>query len=210
MKPFDLIFIAAFFYVFGSIIWIVVLLLRRRHDALRRHIRRLGYFAGIYFLVEIAVSLAEPQRVLARSEPRRFDDWCIAVNDLVVTNQIEATSAAPEKFVIVTLRVFSEARGISQAAPLASVHLLDAQGNRFNVSGPGQEAFERVHGPQPSLGTRLGPLGSFTTVRVFRVPSNLNQIDAVTPHGGGPGAFIIGDDNSLLHKPTVIRVPLDH
>ena len=45
-------------------------------------------------------------------------------------------------------------------------------------------------------------------MRVFRVPAGLDHVDVVTPHGGGPGTFIIGDDTSLLHQPTVIRVPL--
>jgi hypothetical protein len=210
MKPFDLVFIAAFFYVLGSLVWIAVLLIRGRRDRVRRNLVRLACFAGVYFLLEIAVSLAAPQQILNRGETRRFDDWCIAVTDAAATRQIETTSAEPEKFVILTLRVFSEARRVSQAAPHASVHLLDAQGNRYDVFGPGQAAYERAHGLQPSLGTRLGPLGSFSSVRVFRVPSGVRQVDVITPHGGGPGALIIGDENSFLHKRTVIRIPLEH
>jgi hypothetical protein len=160
-------------------------------------------------LASQAGAFTAPQRVLARGDTRRFDDWCIAVSDVSVTDHIQSTAAAPGKFVVLTLHVFSEARRISQAAPHASVYLLDVQGRRYDVFGPGQEAGERVYGSQPSLGPRLGPRGTFSTVRVFRVPADIKQVDVVTPHGGGPGAFIIGDENSLWHKPTVLRLSLE-
>ena len=79
----------------------------------------------------------------------------------------------------------------------ASVHLLDYRGGRYEVFASGQEAFERAHGPQTPLGTKLEPLGSFTTVRVFRVPAELEYVDVVTPHGGGPGVISFLDGSAV-------------
>ena len=43
----------------------------------------------------------------------------------------------------------------------------------------------------------------FARRRRFRLP---RWIGLVVVHGGGPGRFIIGDGESLLHKRTVIRL----
>ena len=43
--------------------------------------------------------------------------------------------------------------------------------------------------------------------RVFDVPRDVKGLGAVVVHGGsGPTAFIIGDSQSLLHRPTVIKL----
>ena len=209
MKLFDLVFIAAFLLLLGSLIWAAVLRIRGLRDRAARLLRRLGAFVLVYVTADVVVSLVSPQTVLATGETRRFDDWCIAITGANRVNHVGAVSSGRDQFVIVTMRVFSEARRISQAAPHASIHLLDADGTRYDVDETAQAAYEQEHGTQPSLGNRLEPLGSFLTTRVFRVPAAIDHVDVVTPHGGGPGAFIIGDDNSFFHKPTVVRVPLN-
>ena len=87
------------------------------------------------------------------------------------------TRAAPgKKFLIITLKVGSEARRVRQGAPKgALVYLLDENETRYDVSEHAQSAFEKINGPQPELTTKLDPHSSFLTIRVFEVPRDAKE-----------------------------------
>jgi hypothetical protein len=50
--------------------------------------------------------------------------------------------------------------------------------------------------------------GSFTYTAVFDLPSGITKPGLVITHGAFPGAIIIGDPQSLLHKPTIVRLSI--
>ncbi len=48
--------------------------------------------------------------------------------------------------------------------------------------------------------------GSFTSTAVFDLPHGTTNLGLVITHGAFPGVIIIGDDQSFLHKPTIVRL----
>jgi hypothetical protein len=206
---FDFVFIGCFLFVAVYSLRIVWSLIRRRFNVALRQFRRLAIFVVAYFAVEISVALVSPQKVLRVGDTRSFDDWCISVEEVKTTEAIGPhVHPARGRFLLVTLRVSSRARRVRQSAPDALVYLVDASGRRIDLADSAQETYERLNGPQAALTAMLDPQTSFPTVRVFDVPSDLQEIGLAVRHGAWPGWFIIGGDGSLFHKTPVFLIPL--
>ena len=86
------------------------------------------------------------------------------------------------------------------------MYLLDSRGHKYLPSPEGQRAYDAANGESKGLGDLLEPLASFSTVRVFDLPADAEDVGLVVVHGQGPGRFIIADSQSFLHEPTVIRL----
>lgn len=210
MQLFDLVFIASFLLVVAALIRIGWLALRRRRQLALRNLLFLVAFVVAYLAVVVVASLVSPQRVLQIGDTRCFDDWCISVEGAKTTSLLAGkVQPARGRFLLVTLRVSSRARRVRQSEPHTTVYLVDAAGNRYEISEAAQLALEAASGSQLPIGTMLDPGGSFSTVRVFDIPPDLSEIGlAVRQAVFGPGIFIIGDDASLFHKPSIFRIPL--
>jgi hypothetical protein len=158
----------------------------------------------------VMVPVLSPRKEFRVGQDECFDDWCVAVDRVKYSPSIGRDSSQRSTqglFCIVTLRVSSRALRVAQAAPDASVHLVDDRERVYTVSPEGQQAYESSFGSTIPLGTRLEPGASFQSVRVFELPPDADGLGLVVDHGGGPGRFVIGDDHSLLHKRTVILLP---
>lgn len=191
MNLFDLLFLAV---VLGStVVWVsaIVLAIRRRG---RRALRLLaGWLAllAVYLIVVIAVSILSPQRVIEAGGAQCFDDWCISVNGVKELRNGSSTTY------VVSLRLASRARRASQRENGLHVRLIDDQGRRFDPrKDPNEVPFNVL----------LGPGESVTAERIFDVPADAAGLSLVVRHGLGPGNVIIGDSQSLLHKPTLMRL----
>lgn len=195
MTIFDLLFIVIVLASVATLAAVVA-------SALRGHLRPAAELLAVcsvclafYLGVIIVVSLASPQRVLALGEDQCFDDWCIAVDD---ASRSEAPSRAEY---VVTLRVSNRARRIAQRENGVVVYMLDEKGRRFESAANPSAA---------PLNLLLQPGESVTMPRTFEVSGASGQLMLVVGHEGStrfPGLFIIGDDSSLFHKPTIVHVP---
>lgn len=198
----DLVFIVLVLTTLSVLLRALYLLMRGRYAQSTRVFGRLAIGLAIYFAALIAVSLLSPRKVLAMGQDRCFDDWCLAVESATTAPDI-ADKAANGKYYIVTLRVSSQAKRVSQRALDASVHLEDDRGNTYEPSDSGQRAYEAQHGPAKALFDRLEPGEFFNTVRVFDVPRDAGGLGLVVLHGAFLGHLIIGDSQSFLHKRTM-------
>jgi hypothetical protein len=157
----------------------------------------MGYVGclALYVGAVVVVSLVSPQRVVGLGQERRFDDWCITVDD--------ATPSGPstQRVYTVTLRITNRARRVSQQENGVSVYVIDEKGWRFDAV------------PDPCalpINVRLEPGQSVTAVRTFETSTASGRLGLVVGRDGLsrlPGMFIISDDSSLLHKPTITRLP---
>jgi hypothetical protein len=195
MTIFDLIFLAlvmASLLALAAVVGLVVS--GRRHQTVKVVIAWMAGI-GLYLVVVAAVSLVSPQRVLALGENRCSDDWCIAVENA-------ARSGTPlDPVVTVTFRLSSRARRVSQREHGVAVYAIDEKGRRFEP---------RASPSAPPFDVLLQPGESVTTNRTFEVSGATGQMVLVFGREGTdsiPGRFIIGDDSSLFHKPTIVRLP---
>jgi hypothetical protein len=194
MTVFDLVFLALFFVGAGALVTAAIVALRGRRTAARAILRRLALSAVVYLGVVALVSLVSPRRFVNIGDEQCSDDWCIAVTG--VQRRPGSGSVSYE----LTFRLSSRARRVGQRELGVVVYLRDARGHR--------------HDPDPQVvgvpfDIRLEPLQQVTTARVFTVPPDTPAVGLVISREGNgldPGCCIIGDEGSLLHKATVVRL----
>jgi hypothetical protein len=196
---------------------LIVLIATGAHLLLRRPARAARLLKGyavaftMYFGALVVVSLVSPQRVVAMKEDHCFDDWCVAVDEVSVHNELGqgASIAKPDGvFYVITLRLSNHARGRRQRAASAAVHLRDERGRRYEVSEAGQAALAAQQGDLPPLTSTIDVGHSVITYQVFDLPRDAQGIELTIEHpvGFSPGLLVIGDEGALFHKPTIVRL----
>lgn len=187
-------------------------LLRRQWARARSILLTLVSFLVLYAVVLSGVSLLSPQRVLAMHQNRCFDDWCLSVERVVQQPTVGAAptvATAHGMFYLVTVRISSQARAITQRALDAQVYLLDANGQGYDPDPTGQQALDEAgQGGQP-LDSELAPGGSFTRTVVFDLPKSSSHLALVVTHGRFPDVLVIGSEQSFFHKPTIIQLQIN-
>ena len=187
-------------------------LLRRQWRRARRVLFALFSFLALYAIVLLSVSLLSPQRVLAMHQNRCFDDWCLSVERVVqqpIVGTAPTVATAHGMFYLVTVRVSSQARAISQRALDVQVSLLDASGRRYDPDPAGQQALDATGQGGLPLDSELTPGGSFTRTVVFDLPTRTSHPGLVVTHGLFPDILVIGSEQSFLHKPTIIQLQVE-
>jgi hypothetical protein len=195
MAIFDLLFIVVVLSSLATLVTAAIAAIRgnRAHSLAILH--KFGMCAIAYLAIVVLVALLSPQRVLSVGDPWCFDDWCLSVENVSLTPE------PPQISCNVSLRIFSRARRVSQRAKGAQVYVIDGRGNRYAPEPDSSAA---------PLDILLQPGESVTTSRVFKLPAHSSGLGLITGHGGPgcfPGCFIIGDDSSLFHKRTLVRLP---
>lgn len=205
---FDLLFLLIVLATAIILLVVLINLLRKRFAQTGRLILYYGLGLTLYFAVLVTVSLASPQRVVALKETRCFDDWCLAVDGVKFVDNLNGVK--PDGvFYVVTLQISNQARGRSQRAGSVAIHLFDDKGIRYDLSAKGQSALEAQQGMIPPLTATIEIGQSIITYQVFDLPVDAHDVVLTVEHpvGFSPGWLIIGDENSLFHKQTIVRLP---
>ncbi len=193
MSAFDLLFIILFLTTAATLLTAVATAWRGNRGRAGTLLRRLGIGAVLYFAVLLLVSAFTPQRYLGRGERECSDDWCIAVQAAGRTRMADGLHYE------VTLELSSRARRVPQRERFVAVYLRDADGRRYPpVADPGAVPFD----------TLLQPGQAVAALRRFAVPADARILGLVVTRTGfaGPGCCIIGDDASLLHRRTILKL----
>lgn len=209
MSVFDLLFLASLAGGAAALTSAVMVATSGRWAAARAIMLALVGYALLYTLAIVAVAELTPQRTIPMGQPQSFDDWRIAVASASQTDTLTADGqsvTAQGRFLVVTLRVTSTAKRVSQREQIADVYLLDSAGRRYEVSDPGQNALIDAGQSGQLLDTLIDPGGSFTHTVAFDTPADATGFAIVIAHDAFPGIAIIGDDQSLFHRPTLMRV----
>ena len=188
--PFILVVVAGLVTLLTTVIFVV----RGRRQQAIRLLVKYGVGLVIYLGVVVVVSLVSPQRVLALGENRCSDDWCIAVDDIA-----RPTKPSGAEYVV-TFRMPSKSRRVPQRENGVVVYLIDEKGRRYEATADLAAA---------PFNVLLQPGQTVTTIRTFNVSDESGNLGLVVSREGSnsiPGRFIIGDDASLFHNPTIMRV----
>jgi hypothetical protein len=206
MNIFDLVFLFSVLLIILGLIGFLAALLTRRGRLARRLGTGLVGYVLLYALALVTVSLSSPQHVLAMGEVRCFDEWCAAVQQVRQAPSIGNVKPQQASFTLVTLQVSSQAKRISQRALDAGVYLLDSSGAHYDISPNAQRALEAAGQAGQPLNSLIDPGGSFSYTAAFDLPAGAKELGLVMAHGAFPGIIVIGDEQSFLHKPTVVKL----
>jgi hypothetical protein len=188
----------------------------RRYGRVRASLAGLVLVAAGYFVVLLAFSLASGERVLARGEEKYFCEidchLAYSVADVRRAKTLGAGASqatARGEFLVVTLKTrFDETTVNSQRgnAPLTPnprrATVFDAEGHAYEPLEEGRRALASERGTGMSLDTPLRPGESYTTELVFDLPEGTRAARLLLNESSPETRFIIGHENSLLHKKT--------
>lgn len=189
MTIFDLFFLVGSLALLFTLLAALVQALRGRPARARAMVRRAAMAVAGYFVVVILASIVTPRRIVPLGTAQCFDDWCITVTTATRHH------AGADDSIAVAMAIFSRARRISQRELGVSVYLLDDNGRRYQpLSDPAAVSLSAV----------VPPLAAIDVRRAFRLPGSASHPLLVVAHGRFPGCCIIGDAESLFHRPTVV------
>lgn len=210
MSVSDLIFLVSALMCGGALLGTTLALTLRHWSAARRLLIGMGGYVLVYSVTLVSVAALSPQRTLAMGQERCFDDWCISAVRAVRQSVVGSSPsvAAQGSFVVVTVRVTSHAKGISQRAVDASLYALDSAGRRYDISPAAQRALDAAGQAGQPLDTELAPGASFTGTVAFDTPVNASGLALVVSHGAFPGVIIVGDEQSIFHRPTLMLLTI--
>ena len=185
--------------VFLGLASVLILWFARKPKFARVAAVAMGTGAVVYFGLLTGFSLASRDTALARGQEKYFCeiDCHLAYSIADVKTQPEASS----QNLVITLRTRFDESTISSTRPKEAtltpspreVRLIDQTGRVFAPMSSGGT----------DLMTPLRPGDSFVTQFEFNVPQNATELRLLlntTP--GWPDHFVIGDENSWLHKKT--------
>lgn len=173
----------------------------KRADLGRIALRLLAGGVGVYAVLLTVASLTSRSRVLAPGEEKH-----ICEIDCHLAYSVAAANSAPladgRTRHIVTVKVLFDKETVSRGRPPDAalspnsryVALIDAQGRVYP-------------GSTDSLRRRLVPGESYTTDLVFDVPADATDLRLILRSADPETAFLIGHENSLLHRQTTFRLP---
>ena len=175
---------------------------------------------GIYAGVVLVFSLASSEKVLARGQEKHFCEIdCHLAYSLTETRQMKTIGSAPGQatangmFTAVTIKTrFDEKtigpnRGDGELFPNSRIlTLVDDQGRKYSPSPAAQKALETSGSAGTTLTTSLRPGGAYTTTVAFDLPADAQNATLLINEGDWITHFVIGHENSLLHKKTRFQI----
>ena len=173
------------------------------------------YFGGL-----LVFSFASAGRVLARGEEKHFCEVdCHLAYSVVGVRRAKSLGAgetqadARGEFLVVTLKTrfdettISPTRGDGELEPNPrSFTVYDADGRAYTPSGEGSRALAATGSTGTPTETPLRPGESYTTELVFDLPSDARDARLLVNESDLPTRFIIGHENSPLHKKTEFKL----
>lgn len=194
MTIFDLLFILVFLATVAAIATAAFQALRGHGRKSLRVLSVSAVILAVYFAICCVSTLLTSRRILTVHEPQCFDDWCVQLDAINKSASDSSTKYSA------TIRIFSQAKRISQREYGIVFNLEDAAGHRYDAI------------PNPSdvpTNTLLAPNESVTLTRNFQLPSTAHAAGFVATHQGGFPIqwFVIGEGASLFHKEPITRLP---
>jgi hypothetical protein len=191
MTIFDLVLIAVFLAACAALLVSLAQALTGNLRKAGRTLAALALSLAVYVAIVCVVSLSSSQRVRALGQPDCSDDWCVTPEQAHREGRV----------VSIEFRVWSRAKRVTQREYGINPYLLDEYGRRFDVAEATGPPFDQA----------VGPSESFVTQRRYRIEPDSGSLDLIMRDGKSlsPGSFVIGDQGSLLHPRTVVRIELE-
>jgi hypothetical protein len=201
----SLYFLATVLVLLSATLALIATCLRRKWRLACSILLVLLIWLGVYLVMLLSVSLLTPQTVLAQRQERCFDEMCFSVTQVTARKTLSAGAqgqAAGSISYLVTVQLRNASRRTAQKPDSPAFTLVDQQGNSYT---PAPEA-QQVLGQKPVWQNRLQPGETEPRQILFDVPGLLQQPGLIISEGGWLTSFIIGDENSLFHKKTEVRL----
>ena len=173
----------------------VVSLARNRRAEAVKNVAWVATVAGIYFVVLLAVSALQKQRVVAIGQDQCFGSMCFRV--IGVDEVPGLVSGSTDRVVRVRIAVTNRGSSATEQ-PAIRAYLRDSRGRDwFTLPG--------LSGNR--LTTRVAGESEIVSQPMFRVGSDATGLGLVLTHGSWQSRnLMISDSDSLAHRPTIVAL----
>lgn len=175
---------------------------------------------GVYFSVLFAVSITSREKALEQHQVKKFCGFYLDCHLGVSVENVNLTKTLgnpPEQqraegvYYVITVKVSSDAKGATLDFVNPQATVVDDQGRKYSRSLDGERALEKAQGKAIPFGQAVGPQGdSYTKELVFDLPENVHNPSLIVTDGLWIERllelFLIGDEDSLFHKKTKLRL----
>jgi hypothetical protein len=198
----------------------VYTLVKRKFRANKLVLAGAAVIVSLYLVVLLLFSFASHEQALARGQEKHFCELdCHLAYSIVDVTDSKTIGAAPSQasatgtFRTVTLKTrfdentISPNRGNGLLYPNSRVvTLVDDQGRKYLPAAGAQRVLEASKLSGSPLNTPLRPGESYTTTLIFDLPAAAHNLTLTINEGEWLTHFVIGHENSPLHKQTKFRL----
>jgi hypothetical protein len=179
----------------ATLLTALVFLALGRFRPARNIVKWWGACVAGYVAITIAVSLLTPQAIVNPGQSYCNDNWCISIQSVTKTQLAHDIVYHVDSRIFNTNTVKNNARG-------ASLYLVDEHSRRFPLI---------TDSAGTPLGVELNPGQSVNTSLTFLAAADAQQLLLKIDWGGSRLVktlvnFVVENDRSLLHRPTLLRV----
>jgi len=214
-----LMFLGTCFVLFIAALVFLIGLLARKRALAKWSAAGACAVAGIYFALLLGASVTSEEKTLSANGRKYFCEIdCHIAYSIESVTTAKVVGSAPQEatasgtFYIVKVRTWFDENTISnhrpKDAPLTPdprrVAIVDDQGREYGVSGPGLAALQHTEAHWTPLTEPLIPGESYVTDLVFDLPSGAQNPRLFITDADGVTRFLIGHENSPLHKKILL------
>lgn len=215
-----LLFLGTGFLLFVIGLALIYSIIRKKFGLTRFALIAIALIAGLYLGAMLIFSFASSDKVLARGQEKHFCEIdCHLAYSVTDVRETKILGDAPNQaiatgtFRAVTIKTrfdettISSTRGNGQLYPNSRVlAVIDEAGKKYSPSTPGQVALESSQAAGTPITTPLRPSETYTTTFVFDLPADIRNPTLLIREGEVVTRFIIGHENSPLHKRTRLQI----
>jgi hypothetical protein len=212
-------FLGTGFVIFMAGLALVYSLIARKTNRRNYLAVAIAIIAVFYLGIILIFSLASSEKVLARGQEKHFCEIdCHLAYSVTDVDQTKTLGSAPNlttatgMYYVVAIKTrfdettISSTRGNGLLYPNSrAISITDERGQTYYPSDSGQRALEQTKS-STSFTTPLRPAESYTTTVIFDLPADVRNPILLINEADWNTHFIIGHENSPLHKKTRFQI----
>lgn len=213
-------FLGTAFLLFVVGLALIYSVARKKFGLTKFALMTIALVAGLYLAVLLIFSFASSEKVLARGGEKHFCEIdCHLAYSITDVQETKTMSDAPNQVVaagmfrVVTIKTrFDETtigpnRGDSLLYPnLRVVTVSDENGKQYFPSTEAQGVLEKSQAAGTAMTIPLRPSETYSTTVVFDLPVDIKGPTLLIREGESVTHFVIGHENSFLHKKTRFQI----
>ena len=215
-----LLFLGTAFLILCSVLLLVFSLIKKKSSLTKFSALAIALIAALYLSLLLLFSWTSTEKVLARGQEKHFCEIdCHLAYSILDSQTSKTLGTAPNQltatglFRVITIRTrFDEKtigpnRGDGLLYPNSrALVVVDAQGKEYSPSIQAGAFLRGLNQAGMPFTTPLRPGETYKTTVVFDLPADIQSPTLLIHEGESETRFVIGHENSLLHKKTRFQI----
>jgi hypothetical protein len=215
-----LLFLGTAFLILCSVLLLVFSIIKKRSSLTKMSVLAIALIAALYLSLLLLFSWASTEKVLALGQEKHFCEIdCHLAYSILDSETTKALGTAPNElsatglFRVIKIKTrFDEKtigpnRGDGLLYPNSRVLIVvDAQGKEYFPAVAAEHLLRNLNEAGMPFTTPLRPGETYQTTVVFDLPADIQSPTLLIHEGESETRFVIGHENSLLHKKTRFQI----